>query len=183
MTTRSGFMKSSMAVPSLRNSGLLATSQGRPVSSARRRVTAALVPTGTVLLSTTMASAVRWGAISATTAHKAVRSASPLAFGGVPTARNTSFARGGRLRQIGGEMQPALGHVAADQLGQPRLVDGHLRGPQHFDLRLVAVDARDVVARLGQTGARHQPHVAGPDDRNSHDNALRGRIRKWVVYC
>ena len=56
-TTRSGFMKSSMAAPSLRNSGLLATSIGRPgrlrhaLGQARR-----LVPTGTVLLMTTTAS-------------------------------------------------------------------------------------------------------------------------------
>ena len=49
-------MKSSMAAPSLRNSGLLATSQSRPVSSRSRAATAALVPTGTVLLITTTAS-------------------------------------------------------------------------------------------------------------------------------
>ena len=55
-TTRSGLMKSSIAEPSFRNSGLLATSHSRPVASRRRAKILALVPTGTVLLVTTMAS-------------------------------------------------------------------------------------------------------------------------------
>ena len=49
-------MKSSMAMPSFKNSGLLATSTSRPVSSFSRAASFALVPTGTVLLHTTMQS-------------------------------------------------------------------------------------------------------------------------------
>ena len=52
MTTRSGFMKSSIAAPCFRNSGLLTTLNGCVVS---RRITSRTfteVPTGTVLLST-----------------------------------------------------------------------------------------------------------------------------------
>ena len=51
-TTRSGLLKSSIAAPSLRNSGLLATSKETFVTSAIRRASSALVPTGTVLLMT-----------------------------------------------------------------------------------------------------------------------------------
>ena len=52
MTTRSGFMKSSMAAPSLRNSGLLTTSNSWVVSLRISSRTLSAVPTGTVLLST-----------------------------------------------------------------------------------------------------------------------------------
>ena len=52
MTTRSGFMKSSIAAPCLRNSGLLTTLNSADVSSAIAARTRRAVPTGTVLLST-----------------------------------------------------------------------------------------------------------------------------------
>ena len=85
-------MKSSMAAPSLRNSGLLATSQSRPVSSRNRRAAAALVPTGTVLLMTTTASRSNRGAISADHGPQRGRSTEPSSADGVPTARKTSLA-------------------------------------------------------------------------------------------
>ena len=52
-TTRSGFMKSSMAAPSFRNSGFETTSKGSSVTSRMASRTLAAVPTGTVDLSTT----------------------------------------------------------------------------------------------------------------------------------
>ena len=52
-TTRSGFMKSSIAAPCFMNSGLLTTLNGCVVSLAIASRTLAAVPTGTVLLSTT----------------------------------------------------------------------------------------------------------------------------------
>jgi hypothetical protein len=52
MTTRSGFMKSSMAAPCLRNSGLLTTLNGCVVPRRITSRTFSLVPTGTVLLLT-----------------------------------------------------------------------------------------------------------------------------------
>ncbi len=55
-------MKSSIAIPSLRNSGLLATSMSWPVNSFSRAATLALVPTGTVLLHTTIVPGVMCGA-------------------------------------------------------------------------------------------------------------------------
>src|SRR5437660_207794 len=62
-TTRSGLLKSSIAAPSLRNSGLLATSNGTSVTSAIRRASSALVPTGTVLLMTMILGSSRGSAI------------------------------------------------------------------------------------------------------------------------
>ena len=52
ITTRSGFMKSSIAAPSFRNSGLETTSKGCAVAPATVARTRADVPTGTVLLVT-----------------------------------------------------------------------------------------------------------------------------------
>ena len=52
----------------------------------------AQVPTGTVLLVTTSAVALRRGAIDPTTFQSADRSAEPSGAGGVPTARNTTSA-------------------------------------------------------------------------------------------
>ena len=61
MTTRSGFMKSEMASPSFRNSGLETTSKSKFLpraasSSVMMARTRSAVPTGTVDLSTTMRS-------------------------------------------------------------------------------------------------------------------------------
>ena len=52
ITTRSGFMKSSIAAPCFRNSGLLTTLNGCVVSRRMTSRTCAAVPTGTVLLFT-----------------------------------------------------------------------------------------------------------------------------------
>ena len=76
-TTRSGLLKSSIAAPSLRNSGLLATSNGTVVTSAIRRASSAFVPTGTVLLTTMIFGPVRFDAISRPTAQTPLRSAPP----------------------------------------------------------------------------------------------------------
>ena len=54
ITTRSGFRKSSIAAPSFMNSGFDTTSKGCDVLSARILRSAAAVPTGTVLVVTTM---------------------------------------------------------------------------------------------------------------------------------
>ena len=54
MTTRSGLVKSSSAAPSFKNSGLLTTSKVCLVLAAMAARTFLLVPTGTVLLSTTV---------------------------------------------------------------------------------------------------------------------------------
>ena len=70
------------------------------------------------------------------------------------------------------KLQPAAGHVAGDQLGQPRLIDRNVPAVEHVDLPPVVVDAGDVVARLGQAGARDQPHVTCPNHSDFHVGSL-----------
>ena len=85
-TTRSGLLKSSIASPSFRNSGLLAMSNDWSVRSAIRRWTSCVVPTGTVLLTITVQGWSIASAISSATPQTARRSAAPSGKGGVPTA-------------------------------------------------------------------------------------------------
>ena len=63
ITTRSGFMKSSTAAPSLRNSGLEHTWNFSDVHSAIVRRTFSAVPTGTVLLVITNLGPFMWSPI------------------------------------------------------------------------------------------------------------------------
>ena len=90
-TMRSGFMKSLIASPSFRNSGLSAMWKGTLVRLRIRSRTAWLVPTGTVLFTTTvfgfgvgpMASSA--AAMSRATERTYCRSALPSSSLGVPT--------------------------------------------------------------------------------------------------
>ncbi len=88
-TTRSGFMKSSIAAPCLRNSGLLTTLNGWVVSAAIVAWTLRAVPTGTVLLSTTTVYLFIARPTSRATASTCCRSADPSSPCGVPTAMKT----------------------------------------------------------------------------------------------
>ena len=123
-TTRSGFMKSSIAAPSLRNSGLLATSM-RPPAARRRSCDPRLVPTGTVLLTTTIASRAACGnvfqmpAMASATAQMADEigiAASPL---WRADGDEDQRAVCDRRRKVGRELQPAFAAVALDQLDRP----------------------------------------------------------------
>ena len=60
---------------------------------------------------------------------------------------------------IGREPQPALGHVALDQLVEARLVDGHLAAIETLDLARIDVDADDLVARIGEARSGDQSNV------------------------
>ena len=91
ITTRSGFMKSSMAAPSLRNSGLETTSNSKAApraanSSLTASRTLSAVPTGTVDLSTMILKPFMARPISLATPRTYFRSAEPSSPGGVPTA-------------------------------------------------------------------------------------------------
>ncbi len=92
---RSGFMKSSTAAPSFRNSGLDATENSiatpRAWSSAWiTALTLSAVPTGTVLLSMTSLYSVISRPMLRAAASTYCRSAEPSSSGGVPTAMNCS---------------------------------------------------------------------------------------------
>ena len=95
MMIRSGFMKSSTAAPSFRNSGFDTTAYSictpRATSSASIAArTASAVPTGTVLLSTTTLWSVIRRPMSRAAASTCCRSAEPSSSAGVPTAMNCS---------------------------------------------------------------------------------------------
>ena len=93
-TTRSGVIKSFIALPSFRNSGLLATSKSISTprfcsSAASVARTFLAVPTGTVLLVTTSTYLFIFCPIVRATSSTYERSALPSSLGGVPTAQNT----------------------------------------------------------------------------------------------
>ena len=97
ITMRSGRVKSAIAAPSFRNSGLLITENSTATprlssSSAMAARTLSAVPTGTVDLSTmTVGALMRWPMLRAA-ARMWVRSALPSSSGGVPTARKITSA-------------------------------------------------------------------------------------------
>jgi hypothetical protein len=82
-----------------------------------------------------------------------------------------------RFRQERRERQTLLGDVAADQLLEAGLENRHPPLAERADLGSVPIDANHVVARFRETGARHQPHVAGPDDGNLHVRGSTGASR------
>jgi len=67
-----------------------------------------------------------------------------------------------------GETQAARRAVAAHDLLEPGLVDGDAPGFEDVDLAPVQIEAEDVVADVGEAGARDQAHVAGTDDGDLH---------------
>ena len=171
---RSGRMQSLTASPSLRNSGLLTTSNTSVDAAVREfrrdRVarTLSAVPTGTVdLLTTTAARCMCWPMVRAT-ASTYLRSALPSSSGGVPTAMKTtspcSIARGG----VGREVQAAGGVVGLDHRLQAGLVDRDDAVVEAVDLRLVDVDADDVVPDFRQAGSGDEADVAGAEDGDAH---------------
>ena len=101
MTMRSGRRKSSMAAPSLRNSGFDTTSIGTWVRASISACMRAAVPTGTVLLFTTTVCCRATSAIWPATSMATRRSALPSSPCGVPTAMNTtSEARTAPARSV-----------------------------------------------------------------------------------
>ena len=93
-TTRSGLIKSLMALPSFRNSGFEATSNGISTprffsSSAMASCTLRAVPTGTVDFVTTTIYLFMLAPMVRATCSTYFRSAEPSSSGGVPTAEKT----------------------------------------------------------------------------------------------
>ncbi len=91
-STRSGFMKSSTAAPSLRNSGLETTANGCRASGAMIFLISAAVPTGDVLLLTTILEPFMARATASAVPSTCRMSARPSAPCGVPTAMKTTAA-------------------------------------------------------------------------------------------
>ena len=92
ITTLSGFIKSSTATPSLKNSGLETTSKSTFAFAATLSLTFSAVPTGTVLLSIITVYFSNSGPKSSATFKTYLRSADPSSPGGVGNAKNITSA-------------------------------------------------------------------------------------------
>src|SRR5881396_3058450 len=137
-TTRSGFMKSSTAAPSFRNSGFEHTWNGTVVCFAISARTRSAVPTGTVLIGR-------------------------RPHGDEDDVR--AFDRPGHVRR---ELEPAAALIPRHQRLEPRLVNRQPVLPQPSDLTLVHVGADHVVPCLGETRAHHEADISGSDHRDVH---------------
>ena len=131
----------------------------------------AFVPTGTVLLVTTMAPSGSSGAKASITAQRFVRSAEPS------VGRRRAHGQENELRrldgggQIGGEVQPP--NSALRRPTRPaRLVNRHRSLLERFDLACVHVDAGDFVAGLGEASAGDKADISGTDDGDLHSLLL-----------
>ncbi len=161
-------MKSSIAAPCFRNSGLLTTLNGCVVSAAIAARTFGAVPTGTVLLSTTTVYLFIARPMSRATPSTCCRSAAPSSPCGVPTAMNTMSEATDRGWQVGREGQALFALVADDHLLEARLVDRHPPGLERRDLRLILIDAHDGVSVFGEAGTQDEPDIPGSDDGDFH---------------
>ena len=170
-------MKSSTAAPCFRNSGLLTTLNGCVVS---RRIDVADLRGGAdrhrALVDDDRVAVHRPADVARHAEHVLQVGRAVLALRRADGDEDDLGGADG-LGQVGRERQPLLARVAPDQLLEPRLVDRHPPAAKHPDLRLVLVDADDVVAVLGEAGAHDQPDVAGSDDRNFHPRANSRSLR------
>src|SRR5258708_40237366 len=69
---------------------------------------------------------------------------------------------------VWGESEAPRLAVARDDFLQTRLMDRHATVVEHADLALIDVETEHVVADVGKTCARHEPHIAGTNDRQVH---------------
>ncbi len=80
--------------------------------------------------------------------------------------------RGHRAGEIGREFEPAGARIVGDQVIEAGLVNRHLAARQSRDLRLVLVDANDLMAEIGKTGAGNKADIAGADHGNAHVGSI-----------
>ena len=98
-----------------------------------------------------------------------VRSAMPVAAARRRTDRNEyRIGLGHRAAEFRREFQPAGTRVDRDQIVEARLIDRHLAARQRRDLSLILVDANDLVAEIGETGAGNKADISGADHRDTH---------------
>ena len=152
ITTRSGCMKSSIAAPSLRNSGLEQTANGDVGLGPIAARTFSAVPTGTVDLVTTILGSFMCRPISRATAEHV------LEVGRAVFARRGADGDEDDLRaldrgaDVGGEGEPALLLVPLDHRLESRLVDRDL----------VPLEPGDLLARPRR---RRRRRCRSPRDR------------------
>ena len=172
-TTRSGFMKSSIAAPSLRNSGFETTSNSMfapralSVSSIRAR-TLSPVPTGTVDLVTTTRVLGHVLADRRGDRQHIFQIGRAVLVGRRADRDELEQAVLHAFGRVGRELDAAGREVLLDQRIETRLVDRRLAALEPLDLALVDVDAQHVVAGLGKARAGDQAHVTRTEYGDSH---------------
>jgi hypothetical protein len=75
-------------------------------------------------------------------------------------------------RKLAAEFQPGGAHIGTDHVVQPGLVNRHFAAQKGGDLRFILVDANDLVAEIGETGAGNKANVAGADHGNAHVKSI-----------
>ena len=75
------------------------------------------------------------------------------------------------------------GDVAVDHFLETRLVDRDLARLERFHFAWVVIDTDDVVADIGEAGARDEADITGTDDRNIHGKILGGRTTADYCVC
>ena len=172
-TMRAGLVKSSTALPSLRNSGLEQTSNGN--------VEPRLACSAAIWSAHHVAGADRHGRfVDDHLVAVDVGADRPGDIEHVGKVGRTVLVRrrsdadeddtAGSYgsRGIGGEGQPALVEIARDHGFQPRLENRDDAEFQSLDLIAVDIDADHLMADVGEAGASHQANIARPKNSDFH---------------
>jgi hypothetical protein len=181
ITTRSGRMKVSIAAPSRRNSGFDATSNWAP----RGRVGAQHLEQRARRAHRRRALLHHQLVVVEVLRHR-FRHVEDGAGIGAPVATRRR-AHGDehhrrpreRFADVGGEGEPALGHVALHQLRQPRLEERDLQVLRAGDARGIAVDAHHLMAEVGEAGSGDETHVASAYQRDLVQARILSSRRLW----
>ena len=86
-----------------------------------------------------------------------------------------------------GEAQPLGRNITMDEFFESGFVNWNFACAQSFDLSGIIVDASNVMANFGKTGAGNKTDVPRTDDRNIHKVALfderTGMLREFVLFA
>ncbi len=169
MTIRSGCMKSAIAEPSRRNSGLetTCTAWSERLNSRMIAATRSPVSTGTVDLLTTSLGPSSASAISRATARTYAQIGEPRREHRRSDGDEHDLCAADAARDVARERQPLAGAVARDEFGQPRFVERDAAGGERLEPRRVVLDADDLIPEFRETRPRHQADVAATDNRDS----------------
>ena len=180
-STRSGCVKSWMAEPSRRNSGLEQTAKSASGRTARRRRSISrLVPTGTVDFVTITVKPSRCGASSST---------APEHVGEIGVAVAAAHRRADREEHEVGVLRPPRRGPSVKRAAQRACcARAARRGPARRSATLpalssasragVLVDARDLPAELGEAGGGDEADIAGTDHADVQGFPPLWRVRR-----
>ncbi len=174
---RSGRLKSEMAAPSRRNSGLEATATSAslfvsPIMRGHRRLrydhgeafhgpsdlARRFVHVGEIRVAV---AATRWCA----------------------DCNEDGIGRRYGLGKLGREAELATPHVLGNKLGETRLIDRDAAFVEGLDLARVLVDAGHVVPEVGKAGSRYEPDIPRTDHHDIHEPHPIVELRSAIPPC